>query len=55
MNRWGRVVYESDNREFRWYAEGEPSGVYFYLLKFTNREFKGVVSVVTGSNSDANR
>lgn len=55
MNRWGRVVFESEDRDFRWYAEGEPSGVYFYLLKYTNREFKGVVSVVTGSNANANR
>lgn len=55
MNRWGREVFSSNDRDFRWYADGEPSGVYFYLLKFTNREYKGVVSVISGGESQANR
>lgn len=55
MNRWGREVFASEDRDFRWYAEGEPSGVYFYLLKYTNREYKGIVSVVNGGESEANR
>lgn len=55
MNRWGREVFSSEDRDFRWYAEGEPSGVYFYLLKYTNREYKGIVSVINGGESEVNR
>ncbi len=55
MNRWGREVFSSEDRDFRWYAEGEPSGVYFYLLKYTNREYKGIVSVINGGESELNR
>jgi hypothetical protein len=51
MNRWGRKVYESNSRDFRWFAEGEPSGVYYYLLKYSDREYKGTVSVLGGSES----
>ncbi|HMI68246.1 MAG TPA: gliding motility-associated C-terminal domain-containing protein, partial [Cyclobacteriaceae bacterium] len=44
-NRWGKQVFESTDRRFRWYAQGESAGVYYYLILFGNREFKGVLSV----------
>jgi hypothetical protein len=44
-NRWGKQVFESVDRRFRWYALNESAGVYYYLILFGNREFKGVVSV----------
>jgi len=44
-NRWGKQVFESTDRRFRWYAQGETAGVYYYLILFGNREFKGVISV----------
>lgn len=44
-NRWGTEVYESDNRDFRWYAESEAAGVYYYLLKYSNKEYKGLITV----------
>ncbi|CAN0463488.1 unnamed protein product, partial [Phaeothamnion confervicola] len=31
-NRWGREVYESAERDFRWYGTDMPFGVYFYLI-----------------------
>lgn len=55
MNRWGREVFTSTDRDFRWYAEGQPSGVYFYQLRYTNREYKGIVSVLRGGESELNR
>lgn len=45
VNRWGKQVFRSDDRYFRWYPQGESNGVYFYLLKFTDREFKGTITV----------
>ncbi|MEO7991935.1 MAG: gliding motility-associated C-terminal domain-containing protein [Chryseolinea sp.] len=45
FNRWGKKVYSSGNRDFKWYADGEASGVYYYLLKYSDKEYKGVINV----------
>jgi hypothetical protein len=44
-NRWGKSVFESAIRDFRWYAEGEVSGMYFYHLKYSDREYKGIITL----------
>ena len=44
-NRWGKEVFASADREFQWYAIGEASGVYYYLVKYSDKEYKGVVTV----------
>ena len=45
VNRWGNEVYSSSDRDFRWYAENQAAGVYFYTLKYSDRDYKGTVSV----------
>jgi len=44
-NRWGRSVFDSDDRDFRWYAPDEVTGPYYYTLFYSNRKYKGVVTV----------
>jgi hypothetical protein len=44
-NRWGRQVFESVNRDFRWYGEGMPNGVYYYLVEYTNAEYRGTITL----------
>jgi hypothetical protein len=44
-NRWGTTVFSSTERTFRWYGNDAPAGVYFYLIKFNDKEFKGSVSL----------
>lgn len=44
-NRWGRQVYASNSRDFRWYPDGLPSGIYYYFLRYSNKEYKGSVTV----------
>lgn len=44
-NRWGKQVFESTSRDFRWYPDDGASGVYFYTLTFSDKEFKGSVTV----------
>jgi hypothetical protein len=44
-NRWGKQIYSSDSRNFRWYAENVSVGVYFYTLVFSNKEYKGTITV----------
>ncbi len=48
LNRWGKAVFESAARDFRWYAEGEASGMYYYYLKYSDKEYKGIITLSFG-------
>ena len=45
-NRWGIEVFNSEIREFRWYAENVPSGQYFYVIKFDKIIYKAYLHVI---------
>ena len=45
-NRWGKPVYISQEREFRWYGDGAPQGLYFYQIKYGDFLYKGTVSLL---------
>jgi hypothetical protein len=45
FNRWGREVYTSRQRDFKWYAKSESAGHYFYVVKYSNRDYKGIITV----------
>ena len=45
-NRFGVKVFDSDKRDFSWTGEDHPSGVYYYLISFTDFSVKGTVSIV---------
>ena len=44
-NRWGRPVFESASRDFRWYAQNNVTGLYYYTLTYSNRNYKGIITV----------
>lgn len=44
-NRWGKEVFKSTDRDFKWYGKGEAAGVYYYLIKYSNKEYKGALSI----------
>lgn len=44
-NRWGKEVFISNQRNFRWYAPDMAAGVYYYVVQYTDKEYKGSVSV----------
>ncbi len=46
VNRWGREVFSSTDRGFRWEGKGESAGVYFYQIKYSNTSYKGTVSIL---------
>ncbi|MCH7400163.1 gliding motility-associated C-terminal domain-containing protein [Belliella sp. DSM 107340] len=51
FNRWGDHVFETDNYQQDWDANGRSAGTYFYILKVTesngqNKEFKGWIQVI---------
>ncbi|MFC2123717.1 gliding motility-associated C-terminal domain-containing protein [Bacteroidota bacterium] len=45
-NRYGKEVFFSANRDFKWNGGNVSSGEYFYLLKFSKWEYKGILSVI---------
>ncbi|MEM9859597.1 MAG: gliding motility-associated C-terminal domain-containing protein, partial [Bacteroidota bacterium] len=54
-NRWGKVVFDSDNYYFNtisdnslWDGGDEPDGVYFYTAEIEGETFKGWVEIVRG-------
>lgn len=46
VNRWGEVIYETSNRSFKWYGENSSAGDYFYMIHFTNHQFKGWLTLL---------
>lgn len=44
-NRWGKEVFKSTDRNFKWSGKGEAAGVYFYLIEYSDREYKGALSI----------
>jgi len=55
FNRWGDHVYEADNYQNNWLAEGLNPGTYYYVLVSTDAggqetTFKGWVQVIKNSN-----
>ena len=45
-SRWGQLVFESDDREFRWPGQGQAA-IYFYLVSYSDgRRFKGWLEVL---------
>jgi hypothetical protein len=44
-NRWGKLVFTSNNRYFRWHAPDAGAGVYYYFLRFSNDDYKGSILV----------
>jgi gliding motility-associated-like protein len=45
-NRWGREIFSSTDRDFKWYAVDVPSGEYFYLIQFEQTGYKGFIHVL---------
>jgi len=46
LNRWGKTVYTSTDRRFRWDGDGQPVGTYYYLIEYRVRTFKGTLSLL---------
>lgn len=45
-NRAGAPVFRSESRDFVWTGNQFPSGVYYYVIKYSNTEFKGYVHLM---------
>ncbi len=45
-NRWGTEVYATNDRNFVWAPKNLPSGVYYYAVKFSNRDYNGTITIL---------
>ncbi len=45
LNRWGKTVYRTRDRFFKWYPRPEDAGVYYYVVNFNTATYKGVLTV----------
>ena len=45
-NRWGQQIYHSRNYENEWKADGQLSGVYYYVLKACGQVYKRALTVL---------
>lgn len=45
LNRWGRPVFRSTDRNFRWPGTSDVTGVYYYLIRYTRQQWKGPVTL----------
>ena len=46
VNRAGLEVFRSASRDFVWTGDQFPSGVYYYLVKYSNSDFKGYIHLM---------
>jgi gliding motility-associated-like protein len=46
FNRWGALVYESQDRRFRWDGTQVGDGVFFYTITYTDKQFRGTVTKI---------
>jgi gliding motility-associated-like protein len=46
-NRWGKLLYSSDNYQNNWDGEENPDGTYFFVLLLNDpeKEYKGTVFI----------
>mgnify|MGYP002713095784 CR=1 FL=1 len=45
-NRWGTEVFSTVDRGFKWYAKGLPTGVYYYSVEFSNKDYNGTITIL---------
>ncbi len=48
-NRWGKQVYSSGDYQNNWDGEGQPDGVYYYLIDTGENSYKGWVEILRGT------
>lgn len=46
VDRTGKEVFYSEEKQFSWDGEDQPAGTYYYFVKYTQTEYKGYVTMV---------
>ncbi len=45
-NRWGKRIYETTDKNFKWEAKNSPAGLYYYYLDYNQKQYKGSISIL---------
>jgi gliding motility-associated-like protein len=45
-NRWGQLLFESNERDFEWNGGNAPDGSYLYYISYRNKSYKGTVLIL---------
>jgi len=46
FDRSGRTVFRTKKRDFSWAGDGAAVGVYYYVVKYSNKEYKGYLKLL---------
>lgn len=46
VNRYGKEIFSSNDRDFHWYGTDQPTGVYYYLITYTDFSLRGTISLL---------
>lgn len=46
FNRYGSLIFQTADRDFKWSGDKEPTGDYLYILHFTDNSYKGIIHLV---------
>ena len=46
FDRWGKIMFDSEDPSFQWKAEGMSMGAYVYVVKIGELQFSGFVALV---------
>lgn len=46
QDRSGKKVFESTKRDFVWTGGGHPAGTYYFLIKYTKTDYRGILSLI---------
>ncbi|MDA1119944.1 MAG: gliding motility-associated C-terminal domain-containing protein [Bacteroidetes bacterium] len=46
VNRYGKIVFESDDRSFSWDANENVPGTYFYTINYSSTKYQGSITLM---------
>ncbi|MEQ6120121.1 gliding motility-associated C-terminal domain-containing protein [Reichenbachiella sp. MALMAid0571] len=46
VDRKGKTVFESDDRNFEWTGNGMPASTYYYSIRYLHTDFRGTISIL---------
>ncbi len=46
FNRWGKEVFKSNDRNFKWYGENFPASTYYYIIYYKKKKYRGWVGIL---------
>lgn len=46
VNRYGKEVFTSNERNFHWDGSGYPTGIYYYLITYSDLSMRGTISIL---------